>query len=507
MTITVVGLGPGDGGLLTRQAWQVLSAAGTVYLRTARHPAVADLPESVQQVSFDHLYEAAEDFSAVYSQIVAELLRLEQAEGAIVYAVPGHPLVGESTVTALLAEAETAGVQVEIVAGLSFVEPALTAVGVDGLDGLQLFDAIEIAGYHHPPVNPELPLLLAQVYSQFVANELKLSLMSLYPDEHGVVLIHGAGTAEQVVEPTPLYGIDRTERVGHLTSLYVPPLPHAASLATLAETVAILRAPGGCPWDQEQTAQSMRAGFLEEAAEVLAAIDADDPAALAEELGDVLYHLVMQAQMAAENGDFSLVEVVAGIDEKLKRRHPHVWGDWQVADSAEVVRNWEMIKAQEKGTQGNLPSQSRGQELGGTQEGDIPVAEKSTVSLLDNIPVALPALARAQKIQGRVKKVGFDWPDISGVLDKVREEVAELQAATTPAEQASEMGDVFFALVNVARWLEIDAETALREANLRFSRRWQRLEEIAAERGLVLGQLEVMALEELWQAVKQEGVA
>jgi tetrapyrrole methylase family protein / MazG family protein len=341
---------------------------------------------------------------------------------------------------------------------------------------------MEIAGYHHPPVNPELPLLLAQVYSQFVANELKLSLMSLYPDEHGVVLIHGAGTAEQVVEPTPLYGIDRSERVGHLTSLYVPPLPYAASLATLAETVAILRAPGGCPWDQEQTPQSMRAGFLEEAAEVLAAIDADEPAALAEELGDVLYHLVMQAQMAAENGDFSLVEVVAGIDEKLKRRHPHVWGDWQVADSAEVVRNWEMIKGEEKKSE-----------------------EHHAVSLLDNVPVALPALARAQKIQGRVKKVGFDWPDIGGVLDKVREEVAELQAAASPAEQASEMGDVFFALVNVARWLEIDAETALREANLRFTRRWQRLEEIAAEQGLILGELDVMALEELWQAVKREG--
>jgi tetrapyrrole methylase family protein/MazG family protein len=499
MTITVVGLGPGDGRLLTRQAWQVLSEAGTVYLRTARHPAVSDLPTTVQPVSFDHLYEAAEDFATVYGQIVAELLWLEREAGAIVYAVPGHPLVGESTVTGLLKAAEAAGVQVEIVAGLSFVEPALTAVGVDGLDGLQLFDAIEIAGYHHPPVNPELPLLLAQVYSQFVANELKLSLMALYPDEHSVFLVHAAATAEQVVEPTPLYAIDRSGRVGHLTSLYVPPLPYAASLATLAETVAILRAPGGCPWDQEQTPQSMRAGFLEEAAEVLAAIDADDPAALAEELGDVLYHLVMQAQMAAENGDFSLVEVVAGIDEKLKRRHPHVWGDWQVADSAEVVRNWEMIKGEEKKGMNRRERGGREEEEREREE----EKEREAASLLDNIPVALPALARSQKIQERVKKVGFDWPDMGGVLDKVREEVVELQAAASPAEQASEMGDVFFALVNVARWLEIDAETALREANLRFTRRWQRLEEIAAERGLVLGQLDVVALEELWQEVKR----
>jgi tetrapyrrole methylase family protein/MazG family protein len=221
----------------------------------------------------------------------------------------------------------------------------------------------------------------------------------------------------------------------------------------------------------------MRDGFLEEAAEVLEALDTGDEAALLEELGDVLYHLVMQIQMAAESGAFTLSDVVGGIITKLKRRHPHVWGDWEVADSAEVLRNWEILKEGEKG-EGHRPS------------------------VLDNIPVSLPALARSQKIQQRVKKVGFDWPDQAGVYAKVEEELGELRNAASPEAVAAELGDVLFAAVNLARWLGVDAESALREANLRFTTRFQRMEELAAEKGIELKGLELAALDELWSQVK-----
>lgn len=477
MAITIVGLGPGDGRLLTRQAWEILAAANPLYLRTSHHPAVADLPQNGERHSFDPLYDTADDFAQVYETIVAQIVQLGQA-GDVVYAVPGHPFMGEATVTGIVAAANQADIPVTIISGLSFVEPTLAALAVDGLNGLQLYDALEINALHYPTFNPNAPLLIGQVYNQHIASELKLNLMGIYPDEHAVFLVHGAGTVEQSVTRMPLYEIDRTPHTAHLTSLYLPPLPLPSTLAALAETVATLRAPGGCPWDQEQTPQSMRSGLLEETSELLEALDADDPDGLREELGDLLYHIVMQVQMAAEEELFKLTDVLADIDQKLKRRHPHVWGDWQVADSAEVVRNWEQIKAGEKAAASHSP--------------------------LDNIPLSLPALARSQKIQDRVSKVGFDWPDVSGVWAKLDEEIQELHAAATPTERIAEFGDILFVMVNLARWLGIDAETALRETNLRFSQRFRALEHLAQARGRDLTQLGFAALDELWQEVKRD---
>ncbi len=473
--ITVVGLGPGNGRFLTRAAWDILSQAEVVYLRTERHPAVVDLPEYVTRHSFDHIYDTADSFDTVYATIVTELIQLAQ-QGDVIYAVPGHPFVGESTVTRLAAQAEAAGVPVEVVAGLSFVEPCLTAVQQDGMDGVQIFDAIELTQYLYPPVNPDFPLLLGQVYSRMLASELKMVLTAVYPDEHPVTLIHQARDDNQAVEQISLYEIDRSDKVNHLTSLFVPPLPQLSSLATLAETVAILRSPDGCPWDQEQTHQSLRSGFLEEASEVLAALDENDMDGLREELGDVFYHLVMQIQMASETEEFRLTDVIASIDAKLKYRHPHVWGDWQVRDSEEVIQNWEMLKAKEK-------------------------AERSD-SLVDNIPEALPALARSQKLQIRVRQVGFDWPDIEGVYEKVQEEIAELREATLPEHRAEELGDLLFVVVNLAKWLDVDAESALREANAKFSRRFRALEKLAEARQLTLAEMDLDDLEALWQEVK-----
>lgn len=475
MGITIVGLGPGDGRFLTREAWDLLANAERVFLRTRRHPAVDDLPAHVSLVSFDELYDTADSFTAVYDQIVSQLLDHGRQQN-IIYAVPGHPFIGESTVTRLVQEAEKVNVPIHIVAGLSFMEPALTAVQADGLDGLQLFDAIELTQYLYPPINPDFPALLGQVYSRFLANELKLLLNQIYPDDHPVALIHAAGSANETIEHIPLYAIDRSEKIAHLTSLFLPPLPLVSSLAALAETVAVLRSPNGCPWDQEQTPQSMRAGFLEEAAEVIEALDIGDQTELREELGDMLYHIVMQAQMASETGEFTLVDVIAGIEAKLKYRHPHVWGDWQVANSDEVLQNWEILKQSEKNRRPN--------------------------SILDNVPGALPALARSQKIQKRVRKVGFDWPNISGVYEKLEEEILELKAAQTKSERVDELGDVIFVLANIANWLDVDAESALREANLKFTRRFQAVEQLAKKRGLDLTQLTFSALDALWQEVK-----
>jgi tetrapyrrole methylase family protein/MazG family protein len=338
-----------------------------------------------------------------------------------------------------------------------------------------LFDALEVAGYNHPPLNCDRPTLLAQLYSRQIAGELKLVLMSTFPDDHEVVLVHGAGTIDQIAVPIPLYKIDRSKNLSHLTSLFVPPLKEPGSLTTFAETVAILRGPEGCPWDQEQTPQSLRSTLLEETGEVLAAIDSGDPQALSEELGDLLYHIIMQIQMASEEGLFQLSDVIGGIDAKLRRRHPHVWGDVELSNSDEVIQTWEDIKSQEK---------------------------TRTDSILDNIPAALPALARAQMIQHRAKGVGFDWPSIEGVFDKIEEEIGELNSSVDDSEKARELGDVFFSLVNWSRWLGLDAETALREANSRFEKRFRRLEHMATAQSFDLTDLDISELELLWETAK-----
>ena len=248
---------------------------------------------------------------------------------------------------------------------------------------------------------------------------------------------------------------------------------------TLVDIVAKLRAPGGCPWDREQTHESLKRTLLEEAHEVLEAIDGGDPSVLTEELGDILVQIAFHADIARESGSFDMGDVVERINRKLIRRHPHVFADETVADAREVERNWERIKAEERAAAGT---------------------RKSPV---DGIPASLPALAASQLMQDRVARAGFEWDDISGVLDKLAEEVEELRRAETQEEKVHELGDVFFVLVNLSRWMDAHAEDVLRQANSRFAARYRGMEELAAERGLDFEALPLEDKEELWQEVKR----
>jgi tetrapyrrole methylase family protein/MazG family protein len=473
--ITVVGLGPGGPKQLTLEAHQVLREAGEVYLRTCHHPTVTALPSGPSLHFFDHLYEEKETFAEVYDEIARQALELGRRPEGVVYAVPGHPLVGEASVQRILALAEQQGIGVRVVEGLSFIESVLTCLSLDALTGLQIADATELAALHHPCLNPDLPALIAQLYDQQLASDVKLTLMNLYPDEHPVTLVRGASTAQAQVLTVPLYELDRQPDVDHLTSLYVPPLPRPSSLEAFQDTIARLRAPGGCPWDREQTHQSLRSHLLEETHETLAALDADDTDALREELGDLLLQIVLQAQIAVEAGEFSLAQVIEGVDAKIKHRHPHVFGDVVVADAAEVMHNWEEIKREEKGE----------------------------YSLLGGVSRSLPALARAQAIQKRVARVGFDWPDAEGVVAKIAEEMTELREAQGDEELEEELGDLLFSVVNLARWLDIDAESALRGACGQFIQRFSGMEDLCRERGLDLSELSLAEQEELWEEVKE----
>jgi tetrapyrrole methylase family protein/MazG family protein len=283
-----------------------------------------------------------------------------------------------------------------------------------------------------------------------------------------------------------LYEIDRSPHIAHLSSLFIPPLARAGSFEAFQNTIARLRAPDGCPWDREQTHQTLREHLLEETYETLAAIDAADPDMLREELGDLLLQVVLQTQIAIDDGEFNMADVVAGVNEKLIRRHPHVFGDLKLNGAEEVVVNWEKLKEQERAAS---PAKKKDGEPSG---------------LLSSIPLALPALAQAYAYQSRAARVGFDWPDVSGPRAKVNEEIEEVEAAMEAAATTSEIGDLFFAVVNWARWLKVEPESALREANQRFAKRLAFIESEAKAQGRELSALTLMEMEALWEKAKQK---
>lgn len=479
--VTLVGLGPGSLEHLTREAWSILQTVPELYLRTAQHPIVPHLPPPLTIHSFDNLYETASGFGEVYEQIITEILSLAFRPQGVVYAVPGHPYVAEATAPEIARRASAAGLPVQLVEGLSFLAPTFAALQIDPFDQLMLVDALELMGFHHPSFPPDQPVLIAQLYNADVASELKLTLMAVYPDEHPVRLVHAAGTAGELIEDLALYEIDRSSQIGLLTCLYLPPLETGSSFEALQEIIAHLRAPNGCPWDREQTHLSLRTYLLEETYEVLAALDAEDPDALREELGDLLIQVVLHAQIATESGDFNMANVLQYVNHKLVYRHPHVFGDLDLADSAAVKVNWDRLKTQERAAKG--------------QHDD---------SVLEGVAPTLPALAQADAFQARAARLGFDWPDISGVLAKVHEELAEVEAASDLDARSEEVGDLLFAIVNLARKYGFDAESVLREANHRFRARFTGIEHRAGQLGRSLDTMTLDEMEELWQEVKKE---
>ena len=433
--ITLLGLGPGDPAQLTRAAWEVLGSVDEIWLRTRQHPTVAGLPASVKVHSFDDLYDTSDSFEDVYAAIVEKVLELGQTGGRGGLCCAGRPVSGRSHLPGDRAACPAAGLPLKIVSGISFLEPVFAALGLDPYPRLTLVDALELSQAHLPTFPPDMPALVAQIYSRMVAAEVKVTLNAIYPDEHPVRLVHAAGTQDELVEDLPLYEIDRSEHIGLLTVLYVPALGEGTSFEAFQEIIAHLRAPDGCPWDKEQTHQSLRASLLEEAYEALAALDSEDPHKMTEEFGDLLLQIVLNAQIASEEGEFGMPDVLKGIYDKIIRRHPHVFGEVQVDGVGGVLKNWEKLKAEERA---------------GSNE-----PEKG---LLDGVPLALPALLQAQDYQDRAARVGFDWPEIDGVLEKIAEEIQEVRDAANEQELADELGDLIFSLVNLARWKKIDAE-------------------------------------------------
>lgn len=388
--LTIVGLGPGDPSLRTIAAQRALDAANKIILRTAIHPGLADLLDDPRVTTCDDLYASGKSFDLVYGAIVERIVRAASEED-VVYAVPGHPLCGESTVPAIINRIRGGEIEIQVIAGISVIESVSTILGLDVLkwavqvhDALSLAAAVEAEPYASAAIDlsPTRSCLILQVYSAAIASSVKLALSRLYPEDHRVAIVTGAERGPSAsVSWCPLHEIDHFP-VAHLTSLWVPPLdPLGAfrSFATLQRIIARLRGPDGCPWDREQTHESLRAALIEESYEVLDAIDGGDPDALAEELGDLLFQPIMHAQIAEEAGHFTFEDVVEHATRKLIRRHPHVFGDATAKTASDVITTWEAIKAEER------------------QQKGVP-AEEAPPHLLDRLPRSMPALARVAQV-------------------------------------------------------------------------------------------------------------
>ncbi len=475
--IIVIGLGPGNPGSLTREAMGHLTSGCPVYFRTMRHPSARYLAgKTLKYRSFDHLYEKSESFNSVYRLITGSLIKAAKQRGTICYAVPGHPLVGEATVEKLRLEAPRRGVKVKIVEGLSFLEPIFTCLGIDLLDGATILDALALDSLKEPVKNH---LILAQVYNRRLASRVKLSLLELYPADYPVKIVWAAGMPGQQVVNTTLCSLDRTGDFNHLTTVYLPPYTGRIT-GDLIEVMSRLRSEDGCPWDKKQDHQSLRQYLVEEAYEVVAAIDSGSDGELMEELGDVLLQVIFHSQIAKEENRFDYYGVVNSIVAKLIRRHPHVFGEGFAENPAQVKILWEQIKVNERGS----------------------VKPSKRIE----VDQGLPALLKAYKIQKKAAEMGFDWPTVIGPLDKAREELAELEEACRSGIYSAveeELGDFLFTVVNLARFLKVNPELALGKTIAKFHERFSYVLEKVDESGKQISEFSLEELDKWWEDAKK----
>jgi len=491
--IVIVGLGPGSFEDMSLRTWKELSEADRVFLRTARHPLAEELRQKgVDFVSFDEIYESKNTFAEVYERIVQSLFEEARAcedECKLVYAVPGNPLVGENTVKLILARSAAENIEIIVYPAMSFLDAVFVSLGIDPAEGIEIVDALEIDKID---LSSHRNMLFLQVHNRLVAADLKLLLLEEYPPECKVTLIKAAGIKDmEYLKEVRLCEMDHLDEYDHLTSVYFEPQCSDMKnikkeclypLDPLVKIMEKLRSPEGCPWDREQDHDSLKPCLIEETYEVIEAIDSGDKTELLEELGDLLLQVVFHTILAEERGDFDHNDVIGVVVDKMIRRHPHVFGDAAVKNAQDVIRNWEIIKANERQTTSKSGKQSS--------------------EVMKKLNRSLPALLLAEEVQKKARKVGFDWEDAQGARDKLIEEINELLECSTTDQINEEIGDVLFSIVNLARFFDLSAEQALRDSTEKFLTRFNYMEEEIANTNKIWSDLTLVELEELWNKAK-----
>ena len=480
--IHVIGLGPGSEDDLTLGAVNRIHNGNKNFLRTENHPTIKYFKDKdITYKSFDYLYETKDEFKDVYGTIVDSLVEEASKGEDINYFVPGNPLVAEKTVEILIERKE----DIEIVTGMSFIDPLIMAVKRDPINGLKIVDGTV---FDLSMIDINIDIIITQVYNKRIISEIKIMLSEIYGDDYNIFIVDSAGIKEQEkVNKIPIYLLDRFEEVGYLTSIYIPSIEKEKKdifdFNDIIKIMKKLRGEDGCQWDIKQTHNSLRQCIVEEAYEVVDAIDNGDMDSLMEELGDVLLQIVFHSEIAFDDGEFNIIDVTTALANKLIYRHPHIFFNEKVVNSEEVVYNWDRLKD--------------------LQRGFTTIGEK-----LDNIS-SLPSLMKGLKIQQIAAKVGFDWPDMKGALDKIEEEYDEvLEVIGASVEnferQEEEIGDLLFAVVNLARFLKIDPEIAMNKANNKFINRFKFMEEKCIEQNIKLEDLTLEEMEKLWNLAKKD---
>ncbi len=469
--LRIVGLGPSDARHLTLEALQVIHGPGEHILRTAHHGAVSYFHEhNIDVTSFDDLYEEGETFDAIYEKMV-EILAEKSRDKDVNFYVPGHPLIAERAALTLVHRED---VNTEVISGMSFLEPMLTMVGRDPIEGLKLIDGDQ---FHPTDLDRHVDTIVTQVYNQRILSELKIALGEIYGDDFEVFAVSDAGIREkETLLRLPVYALDRDVEASYQTSLFIPRVREDASkdFTDLLRIVERLRSPEGCPWDAAQTHESLAPHIVEEACELSYALKDNDVNAVVEELGDVLFHVLMQAQIGAEEGEFFLQDVTDAISQKLIHRHPHVF-----SDSKEPV-DWEALKDEEK-------------EVEGVEE------------TLRKAVYGRPAFYGADVLAKRLCRLGFRWEHIEELLLKVHEELKELEEAISERDEGhirEELGDFLLMTHHLTHFLGYNAEDTLHMALEKTIRRMGAMESLAHHRGANLAECSLEEMEALWQEVK-----
>lgn len=478
--LKIMGLGPGAYEALTIGALKELKNNKNIYFRTEKHPTVDFLKdEGIKFESYDHAYEKYDSFDDVYKYIAEDLITKINDDEDLIYAVPGHPLVAEKSVINLIELCKENNIQYEVLPAVSFVDAMMEALQVDPIEGVKIIDAFDMK---NQILDKRVGTIITQVYNNFIASEVKLRLLEGYEDDTEIIFVRAAGVEGlESIRKIPLYELDWQEDIDYLTSIYIPKdLGNKKDFQDLLDIIETLRNPGGCPWDREQTHESLKSALLEECYEVIDAIENEDEDALIEELGDVLLQVVFHASIGKEDGYFDIMDVIGGISNKMINRHPHVFGNEEANTSEQVLVNWDEIKKEEKGI-------------------------KTLTEEMQNIAKSLPATTRAYKVQKKAKKVGFDWDDVNCAMDKVTEELNEIKEVYNCEDKSiieGEVGDLLFACINVARFLEVDGELALDKTIKKFIKRFSYIENEAIKNNKNLKDMTLEEMDKLWEEAK-----